>query len=116
MLADTLQILLMVEADLDRPAVLASVMTYFTDAVPRKENSCLLRGNLLEIWPNEDADPVQSRSGEDPYLYYRWRVEVTPMEDSLDEVHQIALARELRSALETTGALVEVLAAFEDRL
>ena len=116
MLADTLQILLMVEADLDRPTVLASVLASFQDAVRRKENSCMVRGNLLEIWPNEDADPVMSRSDDDPYLYFRWRVEVTPMDDDLDEDHQIRLARDLRSALESIGARVEVLAAFEDRV
>jgi hypothetical protein len=106
----------MVDADIDRPAVLALVLAHFPVARRQKDHACLLRGNLLEIWPNEDADPARSRSDEDPYLFYRWRVEVSPMDDRVDEDHQVQLARDLRSALQSTGAHVEVLAAFENRL
>src|SRR2546430_2095428 len=110
------QILLMVDADVDRPAMLALVLAHFPVARRQKDHACLLRGNLLEIWPNEDADPARSWSDEDTYLFYRWRVEVSPMDDSVGEDHQVQLARDLRSAFLSTGVRVDVLAAFEARL
>jgi hypothetical protein len=112
----TLQFLLMVDADLDRAGLLAVVRGRFPDAVPGKENSCDVHGNWLEIWPNEGADPALATTDEDAYLYYRWRVELTPLDGEGDEDHQVALARELLAAFTAAGARAEVLSSFEDRV
>lgn len=112
---ETLQFLVMVDSDQDDRALLAMILSRFPDAVGRKENSCDLRGNWIEIWANEDADPGLM-TGADGYLYYPWRVEATPIEDGVGEEQQIELARELVRCFGSTGAPPVVCANFEDRV
>ena len=112
----TLQFLVMVDADLDRPGMVQAVLDRFPEATPLKENSCDLRGNWLEVWDNEDADREQAADPDDGYLHFRWRVEVTPLDDTLDEDHQVRLARDLRDCFAAVGRDAVVAANFEHRV
>jgi hypothetical protein len=91
-------------------------LTGFTDAFRQKDNSCDVDGNWLEVWPNDDTDARLASDAEDGYLYFRWRVEVTPIDAHLDENHQVKLARNLKSQFENMGAAAVICANFEDRL
>lgn len=112
----TLQFLIMVDGPVEAAELLDAIRSRLTDAVPYRRDSIDVRGNLLEINPNEGADPQLAATDEDDYLYYRWRVELTPTDRSVDQEHQIALARELLRAIEGPGVRATVCAAFEDRL
>ncbi|MET7705462.1 hypothetical protein [Micromonospora sp. NPDC005189] len=112
----TLQFLIMVDGPLTAAELLDRIRTRLPDAVPYRRDSVDVRGNLLEINPNEDADPQLAATDEDDYLYFRWRVELTPMDNTVDEGHQIGLARELLRAIEGPQARATVCAAFEDRV
>lgn len=89
-MSGTLQFIVMVDGDVSEAALLKSL----------KAHSCDLRGNFLEIWHNEDADPDLARNDDDGYLYYRWRVELTPTTKSVGADHQVELARALIAAFE----------------
>jgi hypothetical protein len=115
LVGETLQFLVMVDGNMDRAALLAAIQRTFPDAVRRKENSCDLRGNWIEIWANESADATLA-GGPDGYLYYQWRVEANPTDDSVDEDHQVELARALVRCFEELGARPVVAANFEDRV
>ncbi|MFC5922107.1 hypothetical protein [Micromonospora vulcania] len=112
----TLQFLIMVDGPLTAAELLDRIRTGLPDAVPHRRDSVHVRGNLLEINPNEGADPELAVTDEDDYLYFRWRVELTPMERSVGEEHQITLARELLRVIEGPQVRAIVCAAFEDRV
>lgn len=112
-MSEGLQFIVMVDGDMSEGALLQSVCDAFPDAVRLKAHSCDVRGNWLEIWHNEDADPGLARADDDGHLYYRWRVELTPTTESVDEDHQVALARALIATFESLGGRAVVLANFE---
>jgi hypothetical protein len=115
-MSGTLQFVVMVDGEVGEAALLQSVLGRFPDATRLKAHSCDVRGNWLEIWHNDDADPELARGDEDGYLHYRWRVELTPMSDTLDEDHQVELARALIAVFREAGGRSVVLANFEDRV
>ncbi|MET0418477.1 MAG: hypothetical protein ABW022_20890 [Actinoplanes sp.] len=115
-MSPTLQFLIMVDGPLTAAELLDRIRTRLPDAVPYRRGSVDVRGNLLEINPNEAADPRLAATDEDDYLYFRWRVELTPMDKAIDEGHQIALARELLRAMDGPQVRATVCAAFEDRV
>ncbi|WP_433115397.1 hypothetical protein [Micromonospora sp. CA-246542] len=112
----TLQFLIMVDGPLTAAELLDLIRARLPDAKPYRRDSVDVRGNLLEINTNEGADPRLAATDEDGYLYFRWRVEVTPMDRSVDEAQQITLARELLRAIDGQQARATVCAAFEDRV
>jgi hypothetical protein len=85
--------------------------------VAHRRASAHVRANLLEINPNEAYDPRRAATDdEEAYLYFRWRVELTPVDSTVDEDHQIGLARELVGVLAGDGVRTVVCANFEDRV
>ncbi len=112
---EMLQFLVMVDSELNDSALLALVLTSFPDAVQVQQHSCDVRGNGLEIWAN-DSDGAESVSEEDAYLGYPWRVEVIPLTATVDEDHQVALARGLRDCFQRAGATAVICAGFENRV
>ena len=112
---DTLQFLVMLDGDAPRNVILDSILRSFPDAAPRKENSCDLRGNWIEIWANEDANEDLVDDPQTGYLHYPWRVEVTPM-DPVSEEEQVQLARDLVACFQQIGIGPVVCANFEDRV
>ncbi|WBB66522.1 hypothetical protein [Micromonospora sp. WMMD812] len=112
----TLQFLIMVDGPLEATELLDLIRARLPEAVPYRRDSVDVRGNLLEINPNEGADPRLAATDGDDYLYFRWRVELTPTDRTVDEAHQIALTRELLRAIEGPQVQATVCAAFEDRV
>ena len=108
---ETLEFLVMVD---DADGLPEAILRHFPEAVRRKENSCDLRGNWIEVWPNDDADR-DLVGGDEGYLYYAWEVQATPVVD-VDEDHQVRLARELVSCFRALGGTAVVAANFEDRV
>ena len=114
---ETLQFLVMVEGPADEATVLDLVRTGLPDAVPYRRGSVQVRGNLLEINHNEFADPrLAATDPDDGFLSFGWRVELTPADATVDEDHQILLARALVRTFEHAGAQAVVCANFEDRV
>lgn len=110
----TLQFVAMIEGPSSVPAVVASIRAAFPEAKAVKVHSFDLRENWIEIWANREADPGKA-SDDDGYMFYGFELQATPMM-SVNEDHQIQLARDLLAALESEGWKVVVCANFEDRL
>jgi hypothetical protein len=86
----------------------------FPDAKGVKVNSCDLRNNWIEVLANRDADP-QKTDDDDGYMFYGYELQATPMV-SVNEDHQVQLARDVVVALRRRDWKVVVCANFEDRL
>lgn len=112
----TLQFLIMVDAEYDRREITQIILTGFPEAVPRKPNSCDLRGNWIEVWANEGADPERAEDEENGFLDYRWRVEATPMTEDITESEQVKLAKALRTCFVAARCKAVICANFEDKL
>ncbi|MFJ5589047.1 hypothetical protein ACIQCG_04765 [Streptomyces noursei] len=106
----------MLEATASRREIIDTVLAVFPESARRKENSCDLRNNWLEAWGNEDADQRLAKDDEEGFLYYRWRIEVTPTTNNPSTDEQITLARLLQQCFEKSGWVAVVCADFEDRL
>ena len=115
-MVDSLQFLVMVETEKNRQDVLNILLNQFMEATQMKSNSCDLKGNWIEIWENQDADPILSKNEEEGFLYYRWRVEVTPLKNGVEEAKQVQLARDLDLCFKSAGFRAVVCANFEDKL
>ncbi|GAA4602548.1 hypothetical protein BJY16_004286 [Actinoplanes octamycinicus] len=111
-----LQFLIMVDSENDRAQLMQDLLRSFPEAEAHKAHSCRLRGNWLELLPNEDADRNLATDPADGYLHFAWELNVTPYRSDLDEDHQIVLARDLQRHFLTAGAKAVVGANFEDRL
>lgn len=97
---ETLQFLLMVDANNDCETLSKIILDNFSDAIAHKSNSCYLRKNFIEIWENEDADSTLSQDNEKGYLHYKCRVEVTPLKEGVREAEQIQLVKDLQFCFE----------------
>lgn len=73
----TPQFLVMVDGRVEETRLLDVIRGRLPDCELYRRGSVHVRGNLLEINANEDADPELAITDDDGYLYYRWRVEVT---------------------------------------
>lgn len=71
------------------------------------------RSNLVQVWENDDYDPRRIDDPEEGYLFYRFRIEVSPFE-RVSDGHQIGIARLLVEVLESLNAQPVVCADFED--
>jgi hypothetical protein len=75
-----------------------------------------LRGNWIEVWENKDADQELAEGEKEGFLYYRWRIESTPMKENITEAEQVQLARDLQSCFKSAGFKAVVCANFEDQI
>ena len=67
----------------------------------------------MQVWENDDYDPERIDEPEEGYLFYRFRIEVSPFE-KVEDSHQIGLARLVVEILESLNAQPVVCADFED--
>src|SRR4051812_41740829 len=110
----TLQFLIMVDGPLEEAGLIELIRTGVPGAEAYRRNSVQVQGNLIEVNPNEDFDPRRSVAGdEDEFLYFRWRVEATPLDAGITEDHQVALARSLVGAISGPRSRAIVCANFE---
>ena len=113
---ETLQFLVMVDGECSREEITDRLVEEFPEAIRLKENSCDLRENWIEVWYNEDYDRISAQDDEDGYLYFRYRVEVTPLGERVKEVDQIDLAKAIVAAIRKKGLTAVICANFENRL
>ena len=109
------QFLVMVNSTGTAPALTGRLSASLPDATPVRPRSFNWRGNWVQVWENDDYDPGHIDSPEDGYLFYRFRIEVSPTEEVTDD-HQIRAARELVAALESLHLKAVVCADFEDEV
>ncbi|MBB4935067.1 hypothetical protein F4561_005961 [Lipingzhangella halophila] len=116
MAEEILEFIVMVDGGGTESEVLRAITERVPDATGVREDACQIRGNQAEVWRNEDADPSLAGDDEEGYLYYPWRVEVTPESDDVDEDAQVALAGELLGAFRAPSWRAVLAATFEDRV
>jgi hypothetical protein len=112
----TLQFFIMLEPFREPEAVMELLSDKFAELRAAKSGSRLLRGNLIEVLRNPEADARRAMSGAGEYYYYALCLECSPMSASIDEAHQIQLARDLRDVLVAAGMQCVVGANFENKL
>ncbi|RNL85846.1 hypothetical protein [Halostreptopolyspora alba] len=114
---EILEFIVMVNGGDSESEVLRAITERIPEAAEIEKDSCELRGNRLEVWANEDADPSRATDEEEGYLYFRWRIEVLPQRDDVGEEAQVGLAGEMLGALrEDRGWDATLAATFEDRV
>ncbi len=113
---ETQQFLIMIDAPNKREAIIDFLVEYFNDAVRLKSNSCDLKGNWIEVWRNENADPESTQDEQTGYLHYRFRLEATPVNKEVAETDQVELAKEITACLEKHGCRCVICANFEHLL
>lgn len=110
------EFLIMLDGAKSDTEVLSALYAKNAGAVPVKQNSCDIKGNWLEVRGNDDHDPAMLEDPEDGFLFYRWRVEVTPMDNGISVDNQIQLARSLLDVFRAHGWRAVVAASFEDQV
>lgn len=108
-----LSFILMVDGTIDQDSLIDLVASAVPRAQKIKRRSLDAVDNWLEIKKNEDFG-AQPADGPDGFLYFRFRLEVTPKSRRLDEQHQVRFASSLQSVLESNGLRVELCASFSD--
>jgi hypothetical protein len=97
----SLRFVLFADGGLSEPQMLNAVRAYFPGVTRVKGRSCDVQDNRLEIHVNTEA-------GHD------WRVEATPLQDTVDAGHQAAFAQDLVSCLWAVGMRPTVATVFGD--
>lgn len=111
-----LQFLIMVDTEMLLDELIEEICVNLPDARPVRPRSFDWRGNWVQIWENDDYEPAASRPQTDAFLYFRYRMEVSPMSENAQLQQQLEVARQLKRAVESTGAVAVVCADFEELL
>jgi hypothetical protein len=67
--------------------------------------------NIIDVEENKDYDQNMINS-EDGYLYYRYRINVFPIDDDQSIEHQVNIARDIRGLFASLSCITEVIATF----
>lgn len=110
-----LRFLLMVDAT-SEDEVKNTLRTVFPDVPWRKSHSFDVKGNWAEVWLNDLHDPIKARDPKSGFVFYRYRVEFSPIGTPPTMDGQVALATKIRDAFRATSTPVTVCSNFEDRL
>ncbi len=86
--------LIMLDASEDASTIMNRILKRCSQGSRSKLYSSDMRGNFIEVVPNEDYDLERVDEG-DEGEFYRYRLEVTPVSDDVTEAQQIELIREL---------------------
>ncbi|HEU4328889.1 MAG TPA: hypothetical protein VFS21_37475 [Roseiflexaceae bacterium] len=111
-----LQFLIMVDTKLSLNEIILYLKEKLSDTTPVRSRSFDWSSNWIQVWDNDDFDPDKISDPEDGFLYYPYRIEVSPNTKEINLEQQIAVARSLVERLEMTGAKVQVCADFEGML
>lgn len=109
------QFLVMVEMPGTAIGLSEKLVRSLEGAVSVRPRSFDWMGNWIQIADNDDYDPAQVDEPRDGFLFYRFRLEVSPMK-SVDVEHQVRVAVALSDALRALGAKTAVCADFEEKL
>ena len=111
-----LQFLIMVNTTLDHEKLIASLKGALADTSEVGWRSFDWSGNWVQVLMNEDYDESLASDPEEGYLYYRYRIEVSPTDGNKSLDRQVNLAKHLKVALESLGCSAVICAAFEELL
>ena len=109
-----LQFLIMVETDIELGLLFSKLIDDLPDSHRESSWSFRWKGNICMILLNEDHD-VNELNGEDGYLYYKFRIELSPIKDCTIE-EQISMAKYLEKYLSSFAEEVAICADFEELL
>jgi hypothetical protein len=106
-----LQFLIYVNTTLDIEELISSLKGVLTST-----RTFYWSGNWVQVWPNEDYDESLISDSEEGFLYYRYRIEVSPIDNDKSVERQVSIAKHLKSVLESLGCIAVICADFEDLL
>jgi hypothetical protein len=109
-----LQFLVMIEAQMELHSMLRSIKENLSSVSEVSPSSFNWKNNWFQLKLNDDGDHIKSE-GADGYLYYKFRLEVSPIEN-VDVDDQVSIAKELESKILSFAKAVEVCADFEEFL
>jgi len=105
----------MIDTEIGLFDFLERLRTELTGARLQRPRSFDWMGNWVQVWENDDYIAKRARPTVDEYLYFRYRMEVTPTENiHLDD--QLDAALQVKRSVENTGAEAVICADFEDLL
>ena len=113
---ETDQFLIMINTSYDEKELMEFLTNCFPNSIRNTINSFDLQDHWIEIWKNENADEQMSKDPEEGYLYFRWRIEVTPLRKKILQIHQVEFAKNIVSCLENKGCNCVICANFEHLL
>lgn len=111
-----LQFLVMVDTEMSLDRLVEEIRANLPGARSVRPRSFDWQHNWIQIWENDDYEPPSTRPEADPFLYFRYRMEVSPTPEDVQLQQQLDVARELKRAVESIGALAVVCADFEELL
>ncbi|HEU4324775.1 MAG TPA: hypothetical protein VFS21_16645 [Roseiflexaceae bacterium] len=111
-----LQFLLMVDTKRSNDEIIFHLKEQLSDVTSVRSRSFDWLNNWVQVWENDDFDPEKALDSEEGFLYYPFRIEVSPVAEEVTLEHQLVVARSLRASLEMLNAKVQICADFEDML
>lgn len=112
-----LQFLVMVDSFHSLEEFVSILKRNLSDSKTFRSRSFDWKGNWIQIEQNEDYNPVAATNPKDGFLFYKFRIEVSPTEDYAHDLqHQIALAKEIEAIIQNRGGKAVVCADFEELL
>ncbi len=112
---ETLQFIVMVDSQLYIPQIVEGLLELLEGSERRKANSLDVAGNWIEIWSNDDADESLA-NGPNRHWNFRFRLESTPLTETISEDHQVETAKSICDGLQQLDCDVVLCANFEARL
>lgn len=110
------QFLIMVDAEESIDGLVSTLqhaLEVTSKATPR---SFYWKDNWVQLSKNSDYDEALMSSDQDGFLYYPFRIEVSPINDEITTAHQVAIAKLLGQSIAQLGYRFEICADFEDLL
>ncbi len=110
------QFILMVNCNFKLDKLVNLIKKEWKDIRWIKSYSFDMKGNWIQISANEDYDISCIKDKKDGYLYYKYRLEVSPLGDIKNIDNQVTLAMTLKSRFTAIGCVTEICADFEELL
>lgn len=111
-----LQFLVMIDTEMPLDKLIEEIRARLLGARPVRPRSFDWRNNWIQIWENDDYEPPLTRPEPDQFLYFRYRMEVSPTSENAELQQQMDIARELKRIIEDIGATAVICADFEELL
>lgn len=111
-----LQFLVMANCDLSLQELAACLKEKLPEAAWVRSQSFDWSNNWIQVWKNDDHDDSMLSDIDEGFLYYPYRIEVSPTGETKDLDHQINLAKHLKNILESLGCDAVICADFEELL
>jgi hypothetical protein len=107
------QFILMVDSDLDPAAFRARLAEIWPDAESTGGRTLILPDQVMEIFVNDEFDATRVNDPDVGRRYFKYEIQVSPLDLDATVETQASVARELRARLESADFRVAVVADFE---